>query len=272
MNYISFDFETNDTNQAEQLVALLNEQGFEGFEETDQHLKAFVKEDLFDELSFKTIETLFPSLIFKRTIIENINWNKQWEESFEPVIIKDSVAIRAAFHQPILSVKHEIIITPKMSFGTGHHATTHLVIEQMQQLNLNGKSVLDFGTGTGVLAILAEKLGAAKVLAIDNDEWSINNAQENIFQNNCTKIIIELHNVIPGDQKFDVILANINLNVIIANLPAITSVADKGCDIIFSGFFKESESVLMANMRAIGIEYRSTIQKADWIAITGIKL
>ena len=272
MNYISFDFETTDSNQAEQLVALLSEQDFEGFEETDQHLKAFVKEDLFDETSFKSIEILFPSLIFKRTIIENINWNKQWEESFEPVIIKDFAAIRATFHQPILNAQHEIIITPKMSFGTGHHATTHLVIEQMQQIDFTGKTVLDFGTGTGVLAILAEKLGAAKVLAMDNDQWSINNAQENVLQNNCTKIIIELHDAVPPGQNYDVILANINLNVITASLPAIASIANTGCAIIFSGFFKENEAALVADIKKVGIQHRTTLQKGDWITITEIKL
>ena len=272
MNYISFDFETTDTNQSDQLVALLSEQGFEGFEETDQYLKAFVKEDDFSETAFKAIEALFPSLIFKKAIVENINWNKQWEESFEPVMVNNFVSIRATFHQPITQVQHEIIITPKMSFGTGHHATTHLMIEQIQQLDFAGKKVLDFGTGTGVLAILAEKLGAAKVMAIDNDEWSIINAKENIVQNNCTKIVIEQHDAIPVDEKYDIILANINLNVITASLPVISSVSNKSCNILFSGFLKGDETSLQAGIKEVGLQYISTLQEADWITIKAIKL
>lgn len=271
MNYISFDFETTDTNQSDQLVALLSEQGFEGFEETDKYLKAFVKEDSFNEAAFKSIETLFPSLIFKKTIVENINWNKQWEESFEPVMVNNFVAIRAAFHQPITHVQHDIIITPKMSFGTGHHATTHLMIQQMQQLDFAGKKVLDFGTGTGVLAILAEKLGAAKVLAIDNDEWSITNAKENIEQNNCTKISIEQYSTIPVDKKYDIILANINLNVIRESLPVISIVSNKGCNLLFSGFLNEDEAVLKAEISRVGLLFVSTLQQGGWISIKVFK-
>ncbi len=271
MNYISFDFETTDTNQSDQLVALLNEQGFEGFEENDKYLKAFVKEDSFNEASFKEIEILFPSLVFKKTIVENINWNRQWEESFEPVMVNNFVAIRAAFHQPKTQVQHEIIITPKMSFGTGHHATTHLMIQQMQQLDFVGKKVLDFGTGTGVLAILAEKLGAAKVLAIDNDEWSITNAKENILQNSCTKIIIEQYSTIPVDEKYDIILANINLNVIRESLPLISFVSNKGCSLLFSGFLNEDEAILKAEISKVRLQFVSTLQRGGWISIKVFK-
>ena len=124
--------------------------------------------------------------IFKETLIPEANWNQVWESNFDPVIVDDFVAIRADFHEPVKGVSLEIIITPKMSFGTGHHATTYMMIEQMRELDFTGKSVFDFGTGTGVLAILAEKLGANKVIAVDNDEWSIENAEENFEKNNCT--------------------------------------------------------------------------------------
>src|SRR5205809_7074705 len=143
-------------------------------------------------------------------MIAEQNWNSIWEENFQPVIIQNAVAIRAHFHQPITTVQHEIIITPKMSFGTGHHATTYLMLEQMTSIDFAGKSVLDYGTGTGVLSIYAEKLGAAAITAIDNDEWSINNAAENIQQNNCKKINLALGNKPPAKHIYQVELANIN--------------------------------------------------------------
>lgn len=268
MNYLAFEFTITATDQSEQLVALLSEQGFEGFEESENCLKAFIPEAIFNVNTFDEIVSLFPSLIYTSSTIENINWNQQWEQSFEPVVVGDFVAIRAHFHRPITHVQHEIIITPKMSFGTGHHGTTYIMMQHMQQLDFTAKTVLDFGTGTGVLAILAEKLGAKKVLGIDIDEWSIINAQENIAQNGCTKIIIEEQDAIPQNQTYDIILANINLNVITANLPAVVSVANKDCIIIFSGFLKENETVMQAQLQAAGLKFISILQKGEWIAIT----
>jgi ribosomal protein L11 methyltransferase len=271
MQYLSFDFEITSPGESEKLIALLSEQGFEGFEETVSALQAFIQQEQLNETAFADVIALFSTLAYNVTTVENINWNQQWEESFEPVVVNDFVAIRAHFHQPITQVMHEIIITPKMSFGTGHHATTHLVIERMAAIDFNGKEVLDFGTGTGILAILAEKLGATAVLAIDNDEWSITNAKENIIQNNCTNIVIEQHNTIPVVKKYDVILANINLNVITANLNSIESVAKPGCEIIFSGFLKTDEIVMKENVAAAGFQYISTYQNGNWIAMEVVK-
>jgi ribosomal protein L11 methyltransferase len=271
MQYLSFDFEITSPGESEKLIALLSEQGFEGFEETASALQAFIQQGQLSETAFADVISLFSTLAYTVTTVENINWNQQWEESFEPVVVNDFVAIRAHFHQPITQVTHEIIITPKMSFGTGHHATTHLVIERMAAIDFNGKEVLDFGTGTGILAILAEKLGASAVLAIDNDEWSITNAKENIIQNNCTNIVIEQHNTIPVVKKYDVILANINLNVITANLNSIESVAKPGCEIIFSGFLKTDEIVMKENVAAAGFQYISTYQNGNWIAMEVVK-
>lgn len=271
MNYLAFDFTISTTEQSEQLIALLSDLGFEGFEESENSLKAFIPEKGFNANDFNDVIVLFPSVVFTQTIVENINWNQQWEQSFEPVVVDDFVAIRAHFHQPIKNVQHEIIITPKMSFGTGHHGTTFIMMQHMQQHDFAGKSVLDFGTGTGVLAILAEKLGADKILGIDIDEWSIINAKENIAQNDCTKIIIEEHDTIPIHQNYDVILANINLNVITANLKAIVAVANKGCIILFSGFLKENEAQIQAEFKNVGLRFLSILQKGEWIAISVVK-
>ena len=267
MNYIAFDFKISNPDQSEQLIALLSEQHFNGFEETENVLKAFIAESEFEETSFQFILDLFPGLVYSNTLVENINWNRQWEESFEPVLVENFVAIRAIFHAPVTAVKHEIIITPKMSFGTGHHATTYLMIQQMEAIDFVGKTVLDFGTGTGILAILAEKSGAAKVFAIDNDEWSIDNAKENVLQNGCTKISIEQYGYIPVFEKYDIIIANINLNVITSGLPAIKEVSKNGTLILLSGILKENEVALLEAVSEAGFKYIKTVQKGQWIAV-----
>ncbi len=268
MNYLEFDFETNSVQQSEQLIALLNEQGFDGFEEEEEcNLKAYIPEEKFNDEGFNNVLRLFSEIIYTKTIVEQINWNQKWENDFKPVIIDNYVAIRAGFHQPIRGVEHEIIITPKMSFGTGHHATTHLMIQQMQGINFAGKSVLDFGTGTGVLAILAEKSGASSVLAIDYDEWSVTNTVENIEQNNCSKIEVVNLDEIPIHIKFDIILANINLNVILNNLAAIVNASNSGCQILMSGFLKENEAEMKQALKKVDLININTSQRGDWITL-----
>jgi len=268
MNYLQFDFIVPQGQETEALIAVLGSYNFEGFEETDLCLKAFIAEDKLEDESIVTIAGLFPDISYKKSIIENINWNQQWEENFHPVIVSDFVAIRAHFHPAITEVQHEIIITPKMSFGTGHHATTHMMIELMQAINFGGKKVLDFGTGTGVLAILAEKMGAAEVLAIDNDEWSIENSRENFVQNNCTATNIILDDSIKTSEKFEVILANINLNIILTNLPLIAAAANNTADIVLSGFLHQDESTIKNALITNSFQYTSTLQRGEWIAIT----
>lgn len=267
MNYIEIDFETINLNVNDELIALLNEFGFEGFEEDDRWLKAFIPEDKFNPVEFEKLIDKLSSVTYSKTTIENINWNKQWEESFEPVVVDDFVAIRAHFHQAIKGVQHEIIITPKMSFGTGHHATTFLMMQQMKNLDFKDKTVLDFGTGTGVLAILAEKLHAKSILAIDNDEWSITNTIENTGQNNCSTITIELHNEIPAGNTFDIILANINLNVIVSSMQSIVQSSKSGTQILLSGFLKENENAIKTALSTAGLKYISTSNKGEWLCI-----
>jgi len=271
MNYLQFDFETDNEEQADELVALLSEQGFEGFEEIGNYLKAFIPEEIFSEEAFELVKDLSPIFRYTRSTVENINWNEKWEKDFEPVIVGNWVGIRAGFHHALHSVRHEIIITPKMSFGTGHHATTYLMVQQMESIDFREKSVIDFGTGTGVLAILAEMVGATKVLAIDNDEWSINNAKENVELNRCTKIIIELHDAIPATEKYDVIIANINLNVIIANMTAIAAASQTDTKILLSGFLKPDEVAIKDALAQHGLKYVSTSQRGEWIMIIAEK-
>lgn len=265
--FYQFDFELPGQEETDKLIALLAEQGFDGFVEEEDGLTAFIPEINFDQDAFEKVLAMFSVLSYSKSDIENINWNKKWESEFEPVYVDKFVAIRAHFHQPIKDVEHEIIITPKMSFGTGHHATTYLVMKQMKAIDFTHKTVFDFGTGTGILAILAEKLGASSVMAIDNDEWSITNTKENIEQNNCSKITVELMDSIPAGKQYDIILANINLNVITANLAGIAAIAKPGTPVIFSGILTSDEKTLLLSLQKGGFTHLATSTKKDWIAI-----
>jgi ribosomal protein L11 methyltransferase len=189
-NYITLEFKSISSEVSEILVAELSEISFYAFEEKENNLSAFIKEEDFNEHELhKIISSL--RLNYVKSIIPQTNWNAKWESEFEPIIIEDFVSIRASFHSAINNVIHDIVITPKMSFGTGHHATTFLMLQQMKYMNFSKKSVLDFGTGTGLLAIMSKKLGAKNIVAIDNDEWSIHNARENFDLNNCGDIILK---------------------------------------------------------------------------------
>ena len=211
--------------------------------------------------------TAAESITYSTEIIQPRNWNEQWEKNFEPVIIDTFCAIRAHFHAPVTSVQHEIIITPKMSFGTGHHPTTWLMVTGMRNMDFTGKTVLDFGTGTGILAILAEKLGATGVVAIDNDDWSIDNATENIENNHCRAIQLEKAGNPPVNKRFDYILANINRHVILANLEKMEQQLSRGGVILVSGLLtgdeKEIEkSASKSNLKLIGQKVRE-----NWISL-----
>ena len=174
--------------------------------------------------------------------------------------------IRAQFHEPINTIEHDIIITPKMSFGTGHHATTYMMIQQMRDMDFKNKSVLDFGTGTGILAILAEKLGASNITAIDIDEWSITNAMENIEQNKSEKIKIKLSSQIP-DQTFDIILANINRNIIFQNLEFLKkAICEKGY-ILMSGLLKTDENEMVETCLKMNLLLIKRYEQDNWISL-----
>jgi len=266
--YLSLSFTGLSEDQKDVLSGLLSDAGFDGFEEKDPDIfSAFGNSILIQKEKLEEVLRL-TGLVGTTEIIPEKNWNEEWERSFEPVIIPGKVAVRASFHAPVANVKHEIIITPKMSFGTGHHATTYLMMEEMMKYDFNGKSVFDFGTGTGILAILAEQLGADNVFAIDNDEWSIDNASENIAMNNCNKIKISLNNSWDSNKKFDIILANINKGVILDNREfLIRSLVKEGL-LMLSG-------LLSSDQKDIEAAFESTLdkplfinEKNNWISLT----
>jgi ribosomal protein L11 methyltransferase len=263
-DYIEVVFKDLNTEQEYLLIALLNDYGFEGFEEGERQLKAYISENNFNEQEFT--ETIEPyELSYNVNTIPSQNWNAVWEEHFEPVMVHDFVGIRAHFHPSLANkVQHEIVITPKMSFGTGHHATTYMMIEQMQHLDFHDKQILDFGTGTGVLAILSEKLGAAHVLATDIDEWSIENAKENVERNNCASISLQQADGVIIDAKYDIILANINKNVILQNLKQLNnSLNDRGC-LLISGLLIDDVGDIVAITDILNLKHRRTVHNQQW--------
>ncbi len=266
MNYTEIEIQTIDVVLIDLLVAELSSIGFDGFEETEIGLKAFSSEDNYDKEAFKSIINKH-QLQFTQIEIPQQNWNELWESNFSPITVEDFVGIRASFHETLINVAHEIIITPKMSFGTGHHATTYMMMLLMRDIDFNKKSVFDFGTGTGILAILAEKLGALDIEAVDYDNWCIENSIENIERNNSTHIKISKADNAVTNRKFDIVLANINKNIILANIESLTIDAAKGSQILLSGLLEEDEKDILEATNEKGWHYTKTIKKDKWIAI-----
>jgi ribosomal protein L11 methyltransferase len=249
----------------ELLIAELAQIGYEGFEESDTSLKAYITEDQFIDSELNILLNKY-DLKYSISVINKQNWNELWESNFEPVQVDEFVGIRASFHPSFTNVAYEIVITPKMSFGTGHHATTYSVMQLMRDLDFRDKTVFDFGTGTGILAILAEKLGANKLLAVDNDDWCIENASENISINNCKYIDIQKVEKCKLTSKYKIILANINKNIILDNIEALAGGLEKGGDLILSGLLIEDEADIRAACEALKLVHKTTIQRAGWIA------
>jgi ribosomal protein L11 methyltransferase len=266
-NYVQIEFGNISVEQSELLIAQLSEIGFAGFEEDANWLKAFIPEQDFDKVLLHCCLEPF-QIKFTETLIPEVNWNRVWESNFAPVIVGDFVVIRADFHEPIKGVLWEIIITPKMSFGTGHHATTYMMIEQMRALDFTGKSVFDFGTGTGVLAILAEKLGANKIIAADNDQWSIENAKENFAINHCTGVDLQFSDSANMGGQFDFILANINKNVILDNLRFFKQhLAQKGI-LLLSGILPGDEDAILESPQGSGFKLNFKHQRHNWLFLS----
>lgn len=254
--------------QVDLLIALLSEAGYCGFEEIEQtnELKSFIDESEFQPSILEAIMQEWGLTYLMRDIPEE-NWNALWESNFEPVIVDDFVALRADFHTNDVPTQYEIIITPKMSFGTGHHATTYLMIQQMRHLEFKQQQVFDFGTGTGILAILADKLGAAEVLAIDNDDWSIENAAENIERNQANHIRLKKAHTAAVSKSFQLILANINRNVIIANAEILVAELQPGGTLLLSGLLLEDAPGILELFTQLGLTHSNTTQKAQWICM-----
>lgn len=262
--FISVAFKADEPTIA-MLTALLMDEGFEGVEEREEETIVTIPQQNFVATTVAAIFEKF-GVSYTQETLQQQNWNAQWESSFEPVRVGNFAAIRASFHAPVTDVAHEIVITPKMSFGTGHHATTYLMMQEMAELDFKGKTVIDFGTGTGVLAILAEKLGATDVLGIDNDDWSISNAKENLAANNCSTITLQKAEEMLGAEA-DIILANINLNVIIANSEKIKKTCKPQSVVLLSGLLLQDETEISKCLTKNGFKILKVLHRNNWIAI-----
>ncbi|ATC37866.1 50S ribosomal protein L11 methyltransferase [Elizabethkingia anophelis] len=268
--YLEFDFKIEPVEPwNEILMAELIEQGFDSFTENPDGILAYIQAELLNEEELKNQwllnhDEVKISYTYKE--MPNINWNEEWEKNFQPINVEDKVLIRAEFHES-QGLGEEIIIQPKMSFGTGHHATTYLMIQQMMDMDFQGKKVLDMGCGTSVLAIYAKKKGASDVLGIDIDEWAVENSRENAERNN-TPMRVELGTADNlGQEKFDIILANINRNILISDIPRYVQVLEPGGSLLLSGlcFFDVDDILQVCNEQ--NLQLQKKLQREEWVSL-----
>lgn len=271
MNYIGYHFEIEPLQPGSDiLIAELGEEGFESFVETEKGISAFIQKKDWREDILKNIQILNSGefrIIYTSEEIEQVNWNTEWEKNFEPIMVNELVSVRAPFHEKT-DLPYEIIIEPKMSFGTGHHETTHMMIQQILSLDLKDKTVLDMGSGTGILAIMAEMRGAKSIDAIDIDDWCYENAHENTERNNCTKIhVFKGDAALLKDKNYDVIIANINRNVLINDLPVYRQCLNKGGILLLSGFYREDIPFIKKAATGLGMKDSDMLEKNNWISL-----
>ncbi|WP_332032653.1 50S ribosomal protein L11 methyltransferase [Kaistella sp.] len=269
-NYLEFNFTISPLQPwNEILMAELIEIGFDSFTEEHEGILAYIQKNLFDEKQLQEI-SMFSNeaveIFYTYREMPNINWNEEWEKNFEPINVENQVSIRAEFHEN-QNLPHEIIIQPKMSFGTGHHATTYLMIQQMLDMDLENKTVLDMGCGTSVLAIFAKQKGAGKTVAIDIDEWSVENSKENAARNNVELDIFQGTADNLGAENFDIILANINRNILISDIPTYVSVLNNGGQLVLSGlcFFDVDDIMEVCNEQKLTLKRK--LQREEWVSL-----
>jgi ribosomal protein L11 methyltransferase len=252
------------------LMAELGEIGFESFVETETGFSAFIPKTDWNPDALHKLQVLNSgefSIVYEKEEIAPVNWNSEWEKNFEPIEIENTVSIRAPFHDAG-TVQYNLIIEPKMSFGTGHHETTHLMVQHLLKLDLQNKKVLDMGCGTAVLAILAEKLGAQPIDAIDIDSWSYENAVENVERNTCNHIsVYEGDANLLTDQHYDVIIANINRNILLADLPAYTQVLKSNGILLLSGFYTEDIPTILDLAEKLNLNCELTLERHNWVGL-----
>ncbi len=255
---------------SEILVAELGELPFESFVESEFGLTAYIQKELWNEdilADLFVLQSLEFNISYTIEEIEQVNWNEEWEKNFEPIEVDGMCHVRAPFH-PKTAAEYDIVIEPKMSFGTGHHETTHMMIQHLLHLDVQGKKTLDMGCGTAILAILAEMKGAQPIDAIDIDNWCYLNSIENAARNNCQYITVyEGDAALLVDQKYELIIANINRNILLADMPAYTKCLLPGGILLLSGFYEEDIPFLEASCVENGLQYVSKLQRNNWVSL-----
>lgn len=268
--YIEYRFKVQPKEPASDiLIAELGEAGFESFVEEEDDVLAYIQKTDWSSNILDDIYILGNSnfeITYQYKEIAQENWNATWEQNFQPIIVDDVCMIRAPFHEKI-QVDYDIVIEPKMSFGTGHHETTHMMLQHILQLNVENKTVLDMGSGTGVLAILAGMRGATNIDAIDIDNWCYQNAKENVARNNMDFISVYEGDVtLLKDKKYDLIIANINRNILLADLPSYAKCLNKGGVLLLSGFYTEDLEMISQKCTELELKFEKNLERNNWVA------
>mgnify|MGYP001360984630 CR=1 FL=1 len=274
MKYIEVNFNITPTSETanDVLAAQLAEIGFESFVEQQEGISAYVP---IDEFSVDKINSLIEDFILDVNItfsfkeMEDKNWNEEWENNFfKPIVFEDKCVVHSSFHKPEGEFEYDILIDPKMAFGTGHHQTTGLILKEMLNMDFKNKTVLDMGCGTAVLAILASMMGSGDVVAIDIDEWAYNNAVENVALNNINNVRVELGGAeLLGNQSFDIIIANINRNILLRDIPHYANVLNPEGILMLSGFYEEDIPALRVVCTNHKIELKKSANQDKWAAM-----
>lgn len=261
-----------DPDFSEILMAEVAEAGFDTFLETEGGFEAYTEQDKVDSVQLDFIKTKYghvQPLIFFQDRVKKQNWNKEWEKNVEPIIVDDQCLIRAEFHKIDKKYPYEIVITPKMSFGTGHHQTTYLMIKAQMQIDHRNKLVMDAGCGTAILSIMASKRGARKVESFDIDDWSIENGNENAERNQCGNINIRKGTIrdFPWQEPFDIILANINKNVLLEEMAFYSGNLADGGQLLLSGFYEKDIPDLLKEASRFNFEHQAQDVREGWASL-----
>ncbi|MDE5727320.1 MAG: 50S ribosomal protein L11 methyltransferase [Duncaniella sp.] len=274
-NYIEVRFDINPCSEVmtDILAAMLADEGYESFVPDQEGLTAYVKEELFCREKLTEVRDSFPmaaDITTRDTLVEGRDWNAEWEKNyFKPIVVGEECVIHSSFHKDVPECRYDILIDPKMAFGTGHHATTTLILRRLLATDLAGLKVVDLGPGTGILAILASMRGAAHIDAVEIDEFAYTNAVENVRLNNAANIHLHLGDasVLASIRDTDLFIANINRNIITADLAAYADTLAPGASVVLSGFYEEDIPVILKTAEPLGLRYADHTVLDNWASL-----